>query len=776
MKYFLTILLILFVQSTFAATYYISNAGNDANNGTSQATAWQTIDKVNTITLAAGDQVLFRRGDTFYGALKIYQAGTSSNRIIIGDYGSGAKPILEGRTQLNTWTTTADPNIMKCLLPSGGHLELLTVNDQPVGRGRWPNTGWRHYTSFIEDQSITDNTLSSTPNWTGAEIVMRKTQWTLDRDSIKNHSGSTFAFTPASTWESMSNGWGYFIQNSLATLDQLFEWYYDGTYVYMYFGANMPEKYNIKAATQDNIVYLNYNMDYITIKNLNLKGSDESAIEVMNSSFGTWVDSCDISLVGMNGFNSEWECPNITISNSTFRDIYNVGVLIAGASPNVHITNSTVDGINLIKGSGNYLASGNWDVVGDGIQMGNNNANQVVEYSTVTRTGHHGIGIMGRYDTVRNNRVSHIGQSRMDVGAIYVWNNTTSMKGALIANNIITDAEIDTSGNNKSDEQYGSAGVYIDFADSISIIGNSLSNITGYGIQINPSSAIQIHDNTVFNAKHSALMISGNGGENFNITRNKFISKTLPKAYYSLPYSSQYANSTVIDFTSTQSAFPNIGVIDSNYYARPLIGDNYIFNTKLNGDPWYGVHKTFSDWKTLSGRDSHSIGISPQSTTDTNDVRLEYNATTANKTISLDAKYVDITGTLYNGSITLLPYSSAVLIKSGSLDVAAPTVTVSADQTITGTSTTIIASGTPASGHTLSYHWTKISGAGIIQSPASISTLVSGLSGASIFRCTVTQDDGQTAYDEVTIAINLPPVIDTQNKLILRTRQTFSNN
>ena len=45
-----------------AATYYVdATNGSDSANGTTTATAWKTINKVNTSTFAAGDQILFKR-------------------------------------------------------------------------------------------------------------------------------------------------------------------------------------------------------------------------------------------------------------------------------------------------------------------------------------------------------------------------------------------------------------------------------------------------------------------------------------------------------------------------------------------------------------------------------------------------------------------------------------------------------------------------------------------------------------------------------------------
>jgi hypothetical protein len=49
-----------------AATYYISPSGDDASNGRSPATAWQTIQNLNWRNAQPGDQFLFEGGKTFF--------------------------------------------------------------------------------------------------------------------------------------------------------------------------------------------------------------------------------------------------------------------------------------------------------------------------------------------------------------------------------------------------------------------------------------------------------------------------------------------------------------------------------------------------------------------------------------------------------------------------------------------------------------------------------------------------------------------------------------
>ena len=50
--------------------YYVSNAGNDENDGKTPKTAWRTLAKVSETPLCAGDGVRFRRGDLFRGFVK----------------------------------------------------------------------------------------------------------------------------------------------------------------------------------------------------------------------------------------------------------------------------------------------------------------------------------------------------------------------------------------------------------------------------------------------------------------------------------------------------------------------------------------------------------------------------------------------------------------------------------------------------------------------------------------------------------------------------------
>ncbi|HEX4923589.1 MAG TPA: right-handed parallel beta-helix repeat-containing protein [Bdellovibrionales bacterium] len=78
--------------------FYVSAQGDDSNTGTSQASPWATIAKVNATRFTAGASVLFRGGDTFDGSLSFDQddAGTAAQPIVVRSYGTGRATIRSG--------------------------------------------------------------------------------------------------------------------------------------------------------------------------------------------------------------------------------------------------------------------------------------------------------------------------------------------------------------------------------------------------------------------------------------------------------------------------------------------------------------------------------------------------------------------------------------------------------------------------------------------------------------------------------------------------------
>ncbi|TXK84158.1 discoidin domain-containing protein [Paenibacillus sp. N3.4] len=99
MLLFSALIVVTAPQTTLAVgtIYYVDSAGgSDSNNGTGTSTPWKTLTKVNSVTFAPGDQLLFKSGGMWTGQLASMGSGTSGSPIVIGSYGTGNKPILDG--------------------------------------------------------------------------------------------------------------------------------------------------------------------------------------------------------------------------------------------------------------------------------------------------------------------------------------------------------------------------------------------------------------------------------------------------------------------------------------------------------------------------------------------------------------------------------------------------------------------------------------------------------------------------------------------------------
>ncbi len=84
------------ILATQSHIFYVdSTNGSDSNDGLSPEKAFQTIDKLNTITFIPGDEIRFKKGETFVGAFQPQGSGEDGNPIKIGSYGDGkVKPKL----------------------------------------------------------------------------------------------------------------------------------------------------------------------------------------------------------------------------------------------------------------------------------------------------------------------------------------------------------------------------------------------------------------------------------------------------------------------------------------------------------------------------------------------------------------------------------------------------------------------------------------------------------------------------------------------------------
>ncbi|KAF0234975.1 MAG: parallel beta-helix repeat-containing, partial [Prolixibacteraceae bacterium] len=120
-------IVLLFNSQLSATIYYVSATGSDANSGTSTAAPWKTLARVNSFTPKAGDQILFKRGDSWFGTINVNASGSSASPIIYGAWGDGANPVISGFTTITGWTNEGGGIYSKTLTVESNP-DIVTIN------------------------------------------------------------------------------------------------------------------------------------------------------------------------------------------------------------------------------------------------------------------------------------------------------------------------------------------------------------------------------------------------------------------------------------------------------------------------------------------------------------------------------------------------------------------------------------------------------------------------------------------------------------------------
>jgi parallel beta-helix repeat protein len=633
-------LILITTQSLNARNYYFSTSAGDDNRTSTQAqnpaTPWKSISKLNSffISLAAGDSVLFKRGETFYGSIRVVKSGTSSLPIVIGAYGAGTTPTITGFTSISSWTSLGNGVYQSAVTNSKSTLNIVTVNSKNTPMGRFPNTGFLSFESHSGNTSITDNQLSGTPNWTGSEVIIRKAKYAIGRNLISNHSNTVISYLGGG--DAPIDNFGYFIQNDLKTLDIFGEWYLNPSTkrLHIYTGATNPSSYSIRASSLDTLVYSSY-QSYVTITNLNFEGANYSAFYIRGGQ-NVSILGCGIDFSGKYGVNASgntgFKLENCSINHSNHNSVQlfcsnalvrNNKIKNTGVIPGMAENGEGGNGIELLGGDGTF-----------------------VEFNEIDSVAGHGIFIRGNNVTLQNNLINHFAILLDDVGGIYTYGKFSGRK---IIGNIVLNGIGSISGTTSTIA--GVKGIMMEvFSAFVEIRDNTVANAGVSGIHLNSSHDLIIRNNLIYNNRYQ-ILAQNSATDPAEYTRNISMYKNI--------FFSKTSTQNVMYMYSIRTDIPLFGTADSNYYCRPL-DDNYTF---LNIAASVQTSRNLAGWQSYTGKDSHSKK-SPQTLTSENDILFDYNASLVNKVIPLNAVYLGVDGTVYTSSYTLLPYRSVILIKS----------------------------------------------------------------------------------------------------------------
>lgn len=607
MKLYLLLFSFLLLNCSYATNYYFSSSIGDDNRSSLQAqnssTPWRSLTKLNSFfpSLKAGDSVLFKSGDTFYGTIIARSSGTISSPIIFSSYGAGNNPIITGLSNLGGWVTVATGIWESYNSLLRDRTNVLLLNEIPLELGRYPNSdapnsGYLNFETHTNNSAITDNQLTATPNWTGAELLIRKSHWRMGRHLITNHSGNTINYTYLpSTGYSTSNpidNFGYFIQNHRSTLDKFGEWYVNSSSkkIGVYFGSSSPINYTVQASTVDTLIYVHRQAN-IVFNNLSLKGANRNAF-VVDSSDNIAIRNSSISFSGITGVQVTFS-KKFTIENCNVTYSNNNGIKLQEQDDYASVRFNKIENTHIFAGMG---MSGD----GNGFGIFSNGKGNVIEGNRVLNTGYMGIFFQKDSVVIKNNFINNYCVVKDDGGGIYSFTgpDNTSYFGRKIIGNIVLNGIGAGRGTDDSTNSLAHGIFFDDHVTGVEVTDNTVGNVAANGIFYQYSRQITVTNNTVFNCGKQLFMsygstakspISGN-----NITNNIFFSK--------LP------SQMITTLQSTQNDIDSFARFDSNYYCRPLEDDMALFSAYVNS-----AGKKTSDaynldrWKLKYKKDKMSV-------------------------------------------------------------------------------------------------------------------------------------------------------------------------
>jgi len=112
-----------------AAVYYVSSQGDDTKAGTSPATAWRTLQKVNNTQLKPGDSVLLQGGQTFDGPLVPWGSGKQGKPVVFASYGSGKATIASSNNNIVFFHAVSWVTLQNLKLTANGTDDHIVASD-----------------------------------------------------------------------------------------------------------------------------------------------------------------------------------------------------------------------------------------------------------------------------------------------------------------------------------------------------------------------------------------------------------------------------------------------------------------------------------------------------------------------------------------------------------------------------------------------------------------------------------------------------------------------
>ena len=515
----------------------------------------------------------------------------------------------------------------------------------------------------------------------------------------------------------------------------------------------------------------------IKIEGINFRGYNSYGVNLnsaVRSQSNVTITNSQFNFIGSDGIYGYPNSGNLTVTSNTFSECNNKGVN-AASSDAATISYNSFNNIGNIAGMGQNGDDSYTGIVANG-------DNSTVSFNSITNAGYCGIRGDGNSTVVTRNYVKNTTYIKDDGGAIYFFsvqagNVPFPQTTRTVSYNTVIDFPGAPAGSGVSGYKPQGAGLYFDGQSANinvtgNVVGNTNSVTTGnYGIFQNGGRNINTNGNTVYNCRQAMYVtkVSNGGGSlnNTTIVNNIFCSPTTVTDCDTKNKAGEF----LFDSTANPIAYN----ASNNVYANPLNTNSTIYGRYSSGQCY-----TLAQWQTATGVESGST-TSPTTVSDTTKILFLTNPTSGAVTTSLGVSCIDLRNNAYAGTITLQPYTGAILLKTGTANTA-PNCTAIPSATITLPVNSVSLNGVATSttgGSIVSWSWVKTSGgAATITNASAQNTTVTGLvQGSYVFTLTATDNNGLTCTATKSITVNaaVPSIPPTVNAGVNQTIQLPTN-
>lgn len=645
-KLFSLILFTLSLYSHAAVKVYFSDlSGNDATGNGSFAAPYKSLAKLNTFieTLQNGDSVFFKRGERYFGKVKTVNFQWA--KVVITAYGVGADPVFTGFVNLTVWENMGG-NIYRSDVPyiTNGNLQMVRINGVTTPMGRYPdadapNGGFLTYESTLSPNdgerigNVVSSSLVGQPNWVGAEIAVRKSQWVIDRAIVTGQTENMILFNDPSGQDA-TNYFGFFFQNDLKTLNRQNEWAYrDGSF-YLY-TTGSPTALDVRVAVFDTLFNAELKIGY-DIQHITFEGSNSITVSFTNTP-GLNFQYNTVRHSGLDGVRA--------IGGDSIRAQFN-NIFDAGNAGWYSIAYRTLFQHNDVFNCGTVQGMGrshNQAMIGalcygDSAKVWDNK---------VARIGYFGVGFGGNNTTVMRNSIDSTCMSVSDGGGIYSSGGENEV-GKVLEGNTISNTIGNSYGTNQPNQKVFGMGIYLDDRSRhVKIRKNIIFNVNDYGIYLHNAQDIEVTGNTIYNASFGVAMVHDILEPDMPIRdivmRNNYIYQ--PSDH---PYALRL-------FSRIENDIASYGIIENNIYNV----SNPIFQIAVNPQINPAVDLGLSAWKSTYVFDQASIVKDATATAAS--ISVVTNPASTIRVVAVDRILSDADGIQYPFTVAIPPYGCKVL-------------------------------------------------------------------------------------------------------------------